>query len=314
MFETILITVGIVAFLIFIDFIFSFKKYKKDLSFWKNKLKTYKTKTMETQYGSIEYLRVGEGVPILVSHGINGGFDQCLGLSELYIGNDYEIIAVSRFGYLGTPLPKKSSPKVQADTFAVLLDRLGIEKVYMFGNSAGGTSAIQFALRHPNRCAGLILLSSNVPSKETLPPKPVIRMIFGSNYLYWKIVSTFNKTMLSMFIPKSVQVQLSDDKINKLTNSILLAGLPVAQRKAGFINDMYLSNPDINNEYPFSDVKIRTLIIHAVDDPGPPYEGAKKISKEMPNAKLVSFDTGGHLIIGHEKEIRKEIRNFIEGL
>ena len=77
---------------------------------------------------------------------------------------------------------------------------------------------------------------------------------------------------------------------------------------------MYLSNPDINNEYPFSDVKIRTLIIHSVDDPGPPYEGAKKISKEMSNAKLVSFDTGGHLIIGHEKEIRKEIRNFIEGL
>lgn len=37
----------------------------------------------------------------------------------------------------------------------------------------------------------------------------------------------------------------------------------------------------------------------------------KKISKEMPNAKLVSFDTGGHLLIGHEKEIRKEIRNFI---
>ena len=61
MFETILITVGIVAFLILIDFIFSFKKYKKDLSFWKNKLKTYKTKTMETQYGSIGYLRVGEG-------------------------------------------------------------------------------------------------------------------------------------------------------------------------------------------------------------------------------------------------------------
>jgi len=66
---------------------------------------------MKTQYGSIEYLREGEGVPILVSHGINGGFDQCLGLSELYVGNDYEIIAVSRFGYLGTPLPKNHLPR-----------------------------------------------------------------------------------------------------------------------------------------------------------------------------------------------------------
>jgi hypothetical protein len=61
MFETILITGGIAAFLIIIDFIIFFKKYKKILSFWKNKLKTYKTKTMETKYGNIEYLRVGEG-------------------------------------------------------------------------------------------------------------------------------------------------------------------------------------------------------------------------------------------------------------
>jgi len=61
MFEIIIITGGIVAFLIIIDFIISFKKYKKNLSFWKNKLKTYKTKTIKTQYGSIEYLRVGEG-------------------------------------------------------------------------------------------------------------------------------------------------------------------------------------------------------------------------------------------------------------
>ncbi|NVM01026.1 MAG: alpha/beta hydrolase [Candidatus Helarchaeota archaeon] len=314
MFKIILITGGGVAFLIIIDLIISFKQYQKDLSFWKNKLKSYKTEAMETQYGKIEYLKTGKDVPILVSHGINGGFDQGLGLSELYIGNDYEIIAPSRFGYLGTPLPENSTPDVQADAYAALLDRLGIEKVYMFGNSAGGTSAIQFALRYPDRCVGLILLSSNVPSNETLPPKPVMRMIFGSNYLYWKIVSTFSKTMLSMFIPKNVKSQLSDEKINKIINNILLAGLPIDQRTAGFINDMYISNPDINNEYPFSDIKIPTLIIHAIDNPAPPYEGAKKISKEMPNAKLVSFDTGGHLLIGHEKKIRKEIHNFIEEL
>lgn len=311
MFEEMLITGGVVAFLIIIHFIISSRKYQNDISFWNNKLKAYETEIIETQYGNIELLRIGKGIPILVSHGINGGFDQCLGLSELYIGDDFEIIAVSRFGYLGTPLPENSTPDVQADAFAALLDRLSIEKAYMFGNSAGGTSAIQFALRYPNRCAGLILLSSNVPSKETLPPKTVMRLLFGSNYLYWKIASTFNKKMLSIFIPKNVKSQLSDATIKEITNNILLAGLPVDQRTSGFINDMYISNPDINNEYPFDKVKARTLIIHAVDDPASPYEGAEEISKEIPNAKLLSFDTGGHLLIGHEKEIRQEIHNFI---
>ncbi|TFG95187.1 MAG: alpha/beta hydrolase, partial [Calditrichales bacterium] len=204
----ILLPIIVIVLLILIDFIISFPKYKKELSFWENKLLSYKTDIIETRNGKIEYVKSGEGFPILISHGINGGFDQCLGMSEMYIGHDYEIISVSRFGYLGTPLPKDSSPEAQADAYVSLLDHLSIQRVYIFGNSAGGTSAIQFALHHPDRCAGLILLSSNVPSEETLPPKPLMRMIFGSNYLYWKTVTTFNRKMLSMFIPSNAESRL----------------------------------------------------------------------------------------------------------
>ncbi len=303
-----------IVLLCFIDLFISLPKYKKDLSFWTNELNSYKTEIIETQYGKIEYLESGEGEPILVSHGINGGFDQCLGLSEMYIGKGYNIISVSRFGYMGSTLPEDSSPEAQADAFASLIDHLNIDRVYIFGNSAGGTSAIQFALRHPDRCKGLILLSSNVPSEESLPPKPLMRMIFGSNFLYWKIVTTFNKSMLSMFIPPDVKSSLSDESIDKLTNKILISGLPVDLRTAGYLNDMYISNPAINTGYQFKDINIPTLIIHAVDDPAPPYKGAIWMSKEIPDIKMVSFKSGGHLILGHEDEIKGEIDSFVDGL
>lgn len=91
-------------------------------------------------------------------------------MADTYIGGDYEIIAVSRFGYLGTSLPKDGSPKVQADEYKCLLDRLNVEKVIVFGNSAGGTSAVRFAIQHPDRCKALIFKSSI--SIEALPEVP----------------------------------------------------------------------------------------------------------------------------------------------
>jgi pimeloyl-ACP methyl ester carboxylesterase len=310
-FEIILAIGGLVVVLILIDFIVSYKKYQKDIFFWENRLKNNKTEKIETQYGTIEYLRMGKGTPILVSHGIIGGFDQGLWIAKSCLGKNYHVIAVSRFGYLGSTLPKNSTPTCQADAYVELLKHLGIKKIYICGNSAGGTSAIQFALRHPDRCSGLILISSNVPSKKTLPPRSVIKAVYGSNYLYWKTIKLFGRHMLSMFVPEKIKSQLSRDELDRVQNSIFYSGLPIDKRTAGCINDIYISNPDIDKGYHFADIKAPTLIIHAVDDPSPPYEGAKKMSKEIPGAKLISFNEGGHLLLNHESEIKKEIRSFI---
>lgn len=310
----ILLVLTVLILIFLLNYIISLNQYKQDMASAISKIESYKTEIFESPYGDIQYFRSGKGIPLLVSHGINGGFDQALGMSELYIGTKYEIIAVSRFGYLKTSLPEDSSPEAQANAYALLMDHLGLEKIYVFGNSAGGTSAIQFALKNPDRCKGLILLSSNVPAEVSLPPKPLMKMIFSSNYLYWQVVSLFNRNMLSMFISTEMIEELSHKKIEEITNTILKSGLPVKERTAGYLNDMYLSNPHINKGYPFADIKTPTLIFHAVDDPAPPYEGAKKIADEIPGAKLVTFTTGGHLLMGHEDRVKQEIENFIEAL
>ena len=68
------------------------------------------------------------------------------------------MIAVSRFGYLRTPLPEDASAAAQADAHACLLDALNIKRAAVLGTSAGGPSSLQFALRHPGRTAALVLL------------------------------------------------------------------------------------------------------------------------------------------------------------
>src|SRR3712207_2875230 len=86
-----------------------------------------------------------------------GGYDQGLIVGQAFVGSGYRLIALSRFGYLHTPLPADSSPVTQADAHAALLDALKIQQVTIVGVSDGGPSALQFALRHPERVSALVL-------------------------------------------------------------------------------------------------------------------------------------------------------------
>ena len=64
----------------------------------------------ETIAGPIEYGREGSGPPIFLIHGAGGGFDQGLAIGREMFGRGFDLIAPSRFGYLGTHVPDIASP------------------------------------------------------------------------------------------------------------------------------------------------------------------------------------------------------------
>jgi hypothetical protein len=104
----------------------------------------------QTPRGPIEYATQGEGPAILIIHGTLGGYDQ--GMAFVSQNPGFKSIAVSRPGYLRTPLQTGRTPAEQADAFAALLDVLNIPRVAAVAISGGGPSALQFALRYPERC------------------------------------------------------------------------------------------------------------------------------------------------------------------
>lgn len=306
----------IVLFLLFavlLGMLITYPKYLKDLKNGRSKLSMLNSTIIKTEIGPTEYVRTGKGVPMLISHGITGGYDQGLGLAKLYIGHAYDLISVSRFGYLETPLSENASPESQADAYKQLLDALNIDKVFVFGNSAGGTSAIKFALKYPEKCHGLILVSSNVPNEKPMPPKPIMKMVFGSNYIYWLTVNILGEKMLPMAgVTEDLLARLSREEKSVLIDDVLMGGFPITNRTEGVINDMFLSNPDINNNYPFDQLKVPVLMFQAEDDPLCSFEGAKAMSEVIPNIEFKSYENGGHIIIGHDGEIRETIASFIE--
>lgn len=262
------------------------------------RLESYNAKTVQLSNGNMTYVDHGIGDPVLVIHGISGGYDQGYN-AAIGCFNDKRIIAPSRFGYLGSEAPDDPSPKEQAKSFAELLDFLEIDQVHVLATSAGGTSAIRFALDFPERTKGLILLSSAPPltqkteqySKYQGPPA-----ILCNNYAMWLISPFFELTM-------------------GVESSLIEEMLPMNDRKTGIRIDATISNPDMArnyDQYPIEKLEVKTIILHAKDDKLASYMNMKNASSRFPNSKFISFESGGHKIRGHSKEIIDALAAFTQ--
>ena len=79
---------------------------------------------------------------------------------------------MSRFGYLRTPMPVDASAAAQADAHVCLLDALGIRRAAVMGGSAGAPSALQMAIRHPDRVSALVLRQAALPAGQSVTDRP----------------------------------------------------------------------------------------------------------------------------------------------
>ena len=286
-------------------------RFNKDLSSAKAELALTGSQIFSSSFGDIEYLVEGEGPLVLVSHGITGGIDQGKLITST-LGGGYKYLYVSRFGYLRSAMPENPSSGRQAAAYRELLDHLGIDSVYVIGNSAGGPSLYHLAHDYPDRCRGMILQSSVVPGDtKPLPPKFIMKTVFGSDFIYWCSVRLFGKSMSGMFIPKEVFNSLPEEERKLLISNIYLSALPISKRTEGILFDMYVSNLSVDETFPLEEISVPVLVIHAKDDPAPPYAGAVMVSERVRGCRLVAFYTGGHLLLGHDKEVSNAIRDFI---
>ena len=291
-------------------------RYRRDTGAVRRRLAALDRRTVDTQFGKVEYIDRGEGPVVLVIHGITQGADG--GLRELaadLIPPGHRVIVPSRFGYLGSEMPRDATPQMQADAYAALLDAIDIEKVLVLAGSAGSTSALHFAIRHHERTRALLLVSANVPGPHQakgMPPRGVFRVIFGSDPVIWALITYVPSLMARLSqvlrVPDGVRTTEEDEvKVRRAMECVLLG----KQRVTGELFDAYVSNPDINR-IELSDVPVPTMIVHARDDNGPPYQEAVAMAKRIPCARLVTVDHGGHLMLGSHPAATLEIEAFLE--
>ena len=268
-----------------------------------------------TAAGPIEYAETGTGRPLLSIHGAGGGYDQGLAIAVELVGDGFRVIAPSRFGYLGTPIPADPSPRCQADAHAALLSALKIDKAIVVGTSAGALSAIEVALRHPDRVSALILI---VPATYA-PSSPVaIEASRGSRFAFWLVnagadfawwaTEKIAPSMLIRFIgvPPEVVATASPVQRERAMRTVRRVQ-PLSARFSG-IN---IDSVPVRHRPELERIIAPTLIISARDDLFNTLPAAEFAASTIPNAKLIVFETGGHLLVGHDHEVRAIVGDFL---
>ncbi len=263
-----------------------------------------RTRIATTPFGEVEYAEGGTGPAVLVIHGAGGGYDQGELVVEAVLGGDFHWIAPSRFGYLRSTFKAGATPDDQAHAYAGLLDALGIEQVAVVAISAGGASALLFALLHPERVSSLTLLSCGVAPRVTEDQSAADRKgrslvdIYKRDITYWAIARLFKrKFMLLMGVDRQVISGLTDGQRKWIDHFIDYMN-PASLRYDGAVFDNLAPLPGER----IAGIKSPTLVVHAKDDTLQLYDNGAFAASHIPGAELMSFDKGGHFVVILEQD------------
>jgi pimeloyl-ACP methyl ester carboxylesterase len=244
----------------------------------------------------VHYKEVGQGEPALI---LQHGFAASLFTWREVLGalaQGRRVVAFDRpaFGLTERPMewegPNPYSAESQADLTIGLMDALGIQKVILVGNSAGGTVSALTALRYPERIPALVLvdpaiyqggrpawfgLLARTPQMQRLGPLLVRRIQkwgrdFGESA--WHDPSRLTDEVWAGYT-KPLQAENWDRGLWNLTAASGPTGL-------GEVLDR---------------LQMPVLVLSGDDDRIVPTEQSVRLANELPDAELVIFPNCGHV-------------------
>jgi pimeloyl-ACP methyl ester carboxylesterase len=272
-----------------------------------------------TRCGPIEVQQAGDGIPLLMIHGAGGGHDQGMAWARPLARQGVRVIAMSRFGYLRTPRPADASPEAQADAHICLLGALGIARAAVMGVSAGGPSAMQTAIRHPDRVSALVLVVPIAYKPGTVansaPPvsdrkDALLLRVLGSDFLFWTALHVARDPLLRHVLATPPgQVAAASEQERARVNDLAERILPVSIRAAGLRDDTRLGKR--LGPYALETIRVPTLVVSARDDGFGTYAAAQYTASRIPGARFIGFDDGGHMLVGHDAEVQAEVLKLL---
>lgn len=249
-------------------------------------------------YGTIEYATTGSphGPAVLISHAAGGGYDQGMLFTRLIREASFSFIAPSRFGYLRTPMPSNATPVAQADAYAALLDVLSVEKVAVVAVSAGGPPALQFALRYPQRCSALVLISA---LSLRVPKHPeIFQFIFNAALsfdfivplLTWGVPESFF-AMYGINAERFAYIKQNVQKMRFLED-FMRTTQPITRRRDGINNDMHQAHA-LDTSL-IHTITAPTLVVHGDGDPVVPISHGQFVAQTIGGATMLPIAGGDH--------------------
>ena len=183
------------------------------------------------------------------------------------------------------------------------------------GVSAGGPSAMQTAIRHPDRVSALVLIvpiaykpgtvADSAPPVSDTKDAMLLRLL-GSDFLFWTALHLARDQLIRhVLATPPEQVAAASEAERARVNDLAERILPVSSRAAGLRDDTGLGKR--LGPYALESIRVPTLVVSARDDGFGTYAGAQYTASRIAGAKFIGFEDGGHLLVGHDEAVRAEI-------
>lgn len=294
------------------------RAFRADLAAARAALAAHESRSAETRAGPVAYAVAGAGFPLLSIHGTGGGYDQGLALAASLVGEGYRVIAPSRFGYPGSPVPAgRSDAAAQADALADLLDVLGVRQGVMMGASAGAITALAFAARHPDRTAALVLLVPAWYPPERAAPAPwsplatrAIAAALRSDLLFWAALRLAPDRMVATILATPPEVLASAGPAERARlDAMLRAILPISARAEGLLLDAAHTAAPAGID--LAAIAAPVFIAAAEDDAYRTADSARLLAARLPGAELLVTPDGGHVWVNRAAEVQAATAGFL---
>ena len=230
---------------------------------------THKLKTE----GKFSYVEVGEGVPIIILHGLMGGLSNFEGVSRYFPKKGYNLIIPE------LPIYKMSLLKTNVKNFAKyvsdFIDHVGYKEVILLGNSLGGHIGLLCTKLYPEKIKALVITGSSGLYESAMGesyPKRGDR-----NYIQKKAENVFyDPAVATKEIVDEVYEAVNDR--NKLIRTLAIA-------KSAIRHNMAKDLPKMDTP---------TCIIWGKNDNVTPPSVAEEFHELLPDSDLYWIDKCGH--------------------
>lgn len=250
----------------------------------------------------------GEGTPIVLCHGVTATRRYVVQGSRVLERSGFRVVSYDARGHgESDPAPPGEDygyPRLVDDLERVIAAELGDGRLFLAGHSMGAHTAVAYALRHPDRLAGLIVVGP-VFTGETS----------AATLVYWDgLADALEAGGVDGFVDyiaanQGIAAEWSETVLRFTRERILLHEHPEALAEA--LRSMPRSRPFESLE-DLRALAVPTLVVasHDAADPGHPYEVAAAYAAALPHARLISEGEGESPLAWQGGKLSREIVAF----
>ncbi|WP_309645023.1 alpha/beta hydrolase [Phenylobacterium sp.] len=230
------------------------------------------------------------------------------------LGSDYRVVSLDLPGHGLTRVPDGYGLSTDGNVAVVqgVARELRLPPFVLMGNSMGGGVAWNYALAHPDRLRGLVLVNSaGWPRAEAAESRPLAFKMMGN---------PVGRAVLRNVNPRPVaEPGLKDAYLDESLVTEALVDRYVDFARAPGRRALLLA-PRSEPREPvtpavFGRIATPTLVIHGDDDKVIPVADGRALAGAIPGAKLVTYPKVGHVPMEQiASRSAADVRTFLEGL